>query len=69
MKMNLTRPYAKVQCPDCDGYGDIEGQLQGRELMVCPRCEGRGWIYDTGDEPVPSDGFKQPLEKAGREND
>lgn len=35
-----------VDCPDCDGMGDFEGQLQGRELMICKRCNGTGQVHE-----------------------
>lgn len=66
MRMNLTRPMPKVMCPTCDGYGDITGELQGRELMKCPTCDGTGQIYE--EDLPPSDGFKSPI-KAYEEDD
>lgn len=71
MRMNVTRPMPRVTCPKCDGMGDIEGNLQGRELMRCPQCNGTGRVYqDEAEDLLPSDGFKQPIDlRYGRRED
>lgn len=44
-------------CPVCTGHGQWNSQIdlvsQRCIRVVCPKCDGRGWI-ETGDDPVPS---------------
>jgi len=39
----LRIPPGHVICPDCQGFGRIQGP---KRFLVCPRCSGRGYIRE-----------------------
>lgn len=45
-------------CPLCHGHGQWNAEFDLASLrskrVICPKCDGRGWI-ETGDDLVPSD--------------
>jgi len=45
----LDAPHAR-QCDTCGGLGKVKSgsRVQGYETVVCPRCEGRGFMGVTG---------------------
>jgi hypothetical protein len=36
--------HGNIDCPDCDGDGEIDNPLVDDDLTVCPRCMGKGEI-------------------------
>ena len=37
----------RVECNDCDGYGDYEGGTPGAMFTRCNKCDGKGYTMKT----------------------
>ncbi len=51
----------RIVCPSCAASYDVpDGLLAGRKTVRCARC-GEQWTPPPADEPVPPEGFPDPV--------
>lgn len=39
----------EIECPKCDGYGEVNSHSRDRRGKQCPRCDGRGYVIRRDD--------------------
>jgi len=37
-----TTTYEWIECPECNGTGEVETDLKGIDGNICPECDGKG---------------------------
>ena len=40
----------EIECPDCDGKGQVDRQHLRPQLIDCDACDGKGWREPTQEE-------------------